>query len=103
MKKNEYEIMIKNYVNWGTISWRPTWNKIKNDFLKHYEMWIKINLNFNWIENVTHSFIDELIWIFIFHESARALEIFKFTNCNESVKNNIKLVIADRARNINHK
>ena len=90
---------IKSYINGVVVSSRQTWNKIKNDFLKHYEMWIKIDLDFEWIENVTHSFIDELIGAFMFYESDRALEIFKFSNCNDSIKEVIKFVIKDRSSN----
>lgn len=97
MKK--HEVKIRKYVDWVMISGRQTWNKIKNDFLKMYEMWVKIDLDFEWIENVTHSFIDELIGAFMFYESDRALEIFKFSNCNESIKEVIKFVIKDRSSN----
>lgn len=96
--KKYHEISIKKYIDWNIISWRQTWNKIKNDFLKYYEMWLKIDLNFEWIENVTHSFIDELIWAFIFYEVDKALEIFKFSNCNDNIKDFIKFVISDRAK-----
>ena len=99
----EYKVKIIDYIDWNIISWRPTWNKIKNQFLSHYKMWIKINLDFTWIENATHSFIDELIGGFIFHETQRALSIFKFSNCNNSIKNIIKFVIADRSQRENDK
>jgi len=97
MKK--YEVKIRDYIDWVMVSGRQTWNKIKNDFLKHYEMWIKIDLDFGGIENVTHSFIDELIGAFMFYESDKAIEIFKFSNCNESIKEVIKFVIKDRSSN----
>lgn len=62
-------------------------------------MWIKIDLDFNWIDGVTHSFVDELIWAFIFYDAKRALDILKFSNCNDDVKSVIKFVIADRISN----
>ncbi|MDD3302102.1 MAG: STAS-like domain-containing protein [Candidatus Gracilibacteria bacterium] len=97
MKK--HEVKIRKYVDGVMISGRQTGNKIKNDFLKMYEMGVKIDLDFEGIENVTHSFIDELIGAFMFYESDRALEIFKFSNCNESIKEVIKFVIKDRSSN----
>ena len=96
---DKYKVKIKSYINGVIVSSRQTWNKIKNDFLKYYEMWVKIDLNFEWIENVTHSFIDELIGAFIFYESEKALEIFKFSNCNVSIKEIIKFVVKDRSSN----
>ncbi len=89
-------IYIKNYSKWSSISWRNTWNKVRKDLVSFYDMWIKINLDFSWIENVTHSFIDEVIWIFVYYDYKKALEIFKFSNCNEDIKNTIRFVFADR-------
>lgn len=94
-----HEVRIKSYIDWNIISWRTTWNKIKNDFLKYYEMWIKIDLNFEWIESTTHSFIDELIWAFVFYDVEKALWKIKFSNCNENVKSVIKFVVYDRSAN----
>jgi hypothetical protein len=103
MENKEFEINITNYVNSDSVFWRTAWNKIKRIFNQYYEMWIKVNLNFEGIKSVTHSFIDELIWAYIYYDSEKALEKIKFTNCNSDVKTMIKFVVSDRMRNSQEK
>jgi hypothetical protein len=94
----EKTIKLTDYVKWNWVSSRQIANRIKNDFWQFYDMWIVINLDFTGIENTTHSFIDELIWIFIFDNSKKATEMLKFSNCNDYIKWIIKFVFADRIK-----
>lgn len=93
---NEKIIKISDYWVWATISWRNIWNKIKNNIKTYFNMWIIINLNFDWVEDVTHSFIDEVIWTYIQSDFEKSVTNFKFTNCNDNIKSTIKFVFMDR-------
>ena len=97
---SEKIIKIIDYWVWTTMSWRNIWNKIKNDIKTFFEMWIIINLDFDRVENVTHSFIDEVIWTFIYEDFEKAVTNFKFINCNETIKSVIKFVFIDRKTKI---
>jgi len=90
----------KNYVAGNSVASRKTGNIIKNSFIDSYENLIQIELNFKGIELVSHYFIDELIWAFIFHDKREALKRICFTDCNDKVKEMIKFVVND---NLNKK
>lgn len=89
-------IRIIDYIYWDSVYWRPKWNEIKEEIIKYYEMWIIVNIDFFNIKSVTHSFIDELIWAFIFYDAEKALERIKFKNCSNDIQNMIKFVVRDR-------
>lgn len=95
----EFQINISDFVWTSMVFWRTTWNTIKKKFDNHYAMWFKIIFNFKNIDSVTHSFIDELIWAYIFYDSEKALERIKFINCNNDIKWMIKFVVNDRLSN----
>ena len=91
-------IMIKSYIKWNSIARRKTWNIIKNSFLNCYENWMKIDLKFTGIERVSHSFIDELIGVFIFYDKKEALKKISFSDCNEKIKEMIRFVVKDKLK-----
>lgn len=91
-------IKIKDYWVWSTMSWRNIWNKIKNNIKTYFNMWIIVNLDFSWVEDITHSFMDEIIWTYVQVDFEKSVKNFKFTNCNENIKSVIKFVFMDRKR-----
>lgn len=97
--KKDFTIKIIDYTNWNLVFWRTTWNKIKNIFNPYYELWVKVNIDFYGIKSVTHSFIDELIWSYIYYDLEKALERISFLNCDDDIKTMIKFVVNDRIKN----
>lgn len=99
----EKVIKVFDYWVWTTMSWRNIWNIIKNDIKAYFDMWIIVNLNFDWVENVTHSFIDEVIWTYIQADFDKSVTNLKFTDCNETIKSVIKFVFMDRKSKVKEK
>ena len=90
-------INILEHCNWYSwIARRKTGNRIKNLFLKEYESNQKIILNFKGIEFISHWFIDEIVWTFIFFDGKEALKQLTFENCNDKIKEEIRFVVKDR-------
>lgn len=97
-------INIKEITKSSGVYWRPTWRNIRNVFIQEYKKWKRINLNFKWIDTVTHSFTDELIWVIIYFDWEKALNKLSFKWCNNETEKMLKFVIQDRlSENINTK
>lgn len=91
------ELNILELTNWYSwIARRKTWNRIKNIFIKDFELNKKISFDFKGIEFASHWFIDEIVWTVIFFYWKEALKQFEFKNCNNQVKEEIRFVVKDR-------
>lgn len=89
-------IKVSEYIEWNGWFWRQTGNKIREIFAEDYKRWKSIELNFDGVMLASHSFIDELIWIFYLFDKEDALKRIKFSNCNHIIKEKISFVVHDR-------
>ncbi|PZM85724.1 hypothetical protein DLH72_01500 [Candidatus Gracilibacteria bacterium] len=99
----EKVIKVFDYGVGTTMSGRNIGNIIKNDIKAYFDMGIIVNLNFDGVENVTHSFIDEVIGTYIQADFDKSVTNLKFTDCNETIKSVIKFVFMDRKSKVKEK
>ncbi len=90
-------VEIKKYSWWKVASSRKNAvniiNKEKINFKKN------ITFDFIWVEVASHSFIDELIWVYV-EEIWKIPNNLKFKNSNDYIKEQIKFVITERLNKI---
>ncbi len=86
-------VKINKYSWWAVASSRMNaQNIIKNESIDFKN---KIIFDFSWIKVASHSFVDELIWVYV-EKVWKIPNSIWFKNCNDYVKEQIKFVITER-------
>ena len=90
---NNMIVKIKNYTWWVVASSRKSAvNIIKIENINFND---NIIFDFAWINVASHSFVDELIWVYV-EKLWQVPKNIWFKNCNDYVKEQIKFVITER-------
>lgn len=91
-----FTIRISDYWFGSTMAGRNTGHKIKQKIRPYFDMGIKTIMDFDGVENATHSFIDEIIWTFASEDFGKTISKIKVINANDDIKTSVKFVLADR-------